>query len=822
MAAKRKVHEVAKSLGRASKEVVELLREIGVETKAANSVVTPEDEAKLRAHLFGIKDEGAEAAPTGIPDIVKPSLGKARLRKKAPREKKEEPKPEEAEAEAEAVEGAEAPAAVEEAAEAPETEAPLAAAKEKPPAEAAAEGAKEAPAEKEAEAAGEETAESARKKKPARPEKPGQPEVAEEIVEGEPAAQISTEALRGLAKTERAGPPRPRRGGRRRAERPGGRGRRGIPKKSRAHKAKAASTAPRKPPPRKKFRFQAEQTLGELAFELDVSTEKLEEVFKTKGRRDLTPLTVLSAEEQADVARELEFDVEAVATESKLEPRRPVVAVLGHVDHGKTTLLDAIRKTNVVATESGGITQHVGASVVEGKFGKIVFIDTPGHEVFTQMRARGAQVTDIVILVVAADDGVMPQTLESISHAKTAHVPLVVAITKTDKAEADPLRVKRGLAEHGVTTEDWGGEILSAEVSALKGEGLDKLLEAVSLQAEIMEIKGDPHTRAEGVVIESTLDRGRGAVITVLVQRGTLKVGDAFVAGQKAGRVRAMFDADGRKVKEAGPSTPVAILGVEGVPDAGDVVVAMPDDKVARSLAALLSVGAEEEAPAEPAFSLDDWYRQLQESGQTELNLVVKADVAGSAEALVEQLGRLGNDEVTPRILHAGVGAINEGDVLLAHTSQATLVAYRVGVEAKARALAQREGVEIRNYDVIYEAIEDVRAALEGLLEPEIVTQTVGTVEVRQIFGVSSSARVAGSMVTSGRVFRGAGARILRDGVVIHEGTISSLRRFRDDVKEVQQGLECGIMVSGFSEIEEGDVIEVLEERKIARRLESR
>jgi translation initiation factor IF-2 len=464
----------------------------------------------------------------------------------------------------------------------------------------------------------------------------------------------------------------------------------------------------------------------------------------------------------------------------------------------------------------------VGASVVRGKFGEIVFIDTPGHEAFTQMRARGAKVTDLVILVVAADDGVMPQTLESISHAKAAHVPLVVAITKMDKAEAEPLRVKRGLAEHGVTTEDWGGDVLSAEVSAVRGEGLDKLLEAVSLQAEIMELKGDPGARATGVVIESTLDRGRGAVITVLVQRGTLKIGDSFVAGQKAGRVRAMFDADGKSVREAGPSTPVAILGAEGVPAAGDVFVAMPDDKVARSLAALLAVGAEEEAPAEPAFSLDDWYRQLQEGGRTELNLVVKADVAGSAEALVEQLGRLGNEEVAPRLLHTGVGAVNESDVLLAHTSQASVVAYRVGVEAKARALAQREGVEIRNYDVIYEAIEDIRAALEGLLEPEIVTQTVGTAEVRQVFAVSGSARVAGSMVTSGRVVRGAQARVLRDGVVVHEGTISSLRRFREDVREVQQGLECGIMVSGFAEIEEGDVIEVLEQRKIARRLESR
>jgi translation initiation factor IF-2 len=817
LAANRRVHEVAKSLGRASKEVIELLREIGVEAKAANSAVTPEDEAKLRAHLFGIKDDRAEAAPVVMPDIVKPSSGKVRLRKKAPRKKKEEPEPEEAVAEA--AEESEAPVAAEAAAEAPVKEAAAAKPKEKPAAGKAPAKGEEAPAEEEAEAAEEGKAKPSRKKKPARPEKAAAPGTAEEIVEEETASHISAEALRRLAKVDRTGPPRPRRGGRRRPDRSG---RRGIPEKSRARRGKVAPTAPPKPPPRKKFHFQGEQTLGELAFALDVSTEKIEDALKAKGRRDLSPLTILGAQEQADLARELEYDVEVAETESKLAPRRAVVAVLGHVDHGKTTLLDAIRKTNVVATESGGITQHVGASVVEGKFGEIVFIDTPGHEAFTQMRARGAQVTDIVILVVAADDGVMPQTLESISHAKAAHVPLVVAITKMDKAEADPLRVKRGLAEHGVTTEDWGGDVLAAEISALKGEGLDKLLEAVALQAEIMELRGEPGVRATGVVIESTLDRGRGTVVTVLVQRGTLKVGDSFVAGQKAGRVRAMFDTAGRKLKEAGPSTAVSILGVEGVPDAGDVLVAVPDDKIARSLAALLSVGVEEEAAAEPAFSLDDWYRQLQEGGQAELNLVVKADVAGSAEALVEQLGRLGNDEVTPRILHAGVGTVNEGDVLLAHTSPATLVAYRVGVEAKARALAQREGVEIRNYDVIYEAIEDIRAALEGLLEPEIVTQTVGTAEVRQVFAVSSSARVAGCMVTSGRVFRGAGARVLRDGVVLHEGTISSLRRFRDDVKEVQQGLECGIMVSGFAEIEEGDVIEVLEQRKIARRLESK
>ena len=568
--------------------------------------------------------------------------------------------------------------------------------------------------------------------------------------------------------------------------------------------------------------MRAEQTLGEFALALDISTEKVEGFFKDKGRRDLTTVSILSVDEMAQAAREFGFDVEAQAAPPQLVPRRPVVAVLGHVDHGKTTLLDAIRKTNVVASESGGITQHIGASVVETRFGGIVFIDTPGHEIFTQMRARGAQVTDLVILVVAADDGVMPQTLESISHAKAARVPVVVAITKMDKAEADSLRVKRGLAEHGVTTEDWGGEVLSAEVSAVRGEGLDKLLEAVSLQSEIMELRGDPGARARGVVIESTLDRARGPVFTVLVQHGVLKVGDSFVVGNRAGRVRALFDAAGRNVKEAGPATPVSVLGGEGITGAGDVLVAMPDDKTARSLAALLAGEAGVEEVVEPAFSLDDWYRRMEEGGPAELNLVIKADVAGSAEALVEHLGRLGNDEVSAKILHASVGTVNEGDVLLAGTSRAVLIAYRVAVETKARKLAQHEGVEIRHYDVIYEAIDDVRAALEGLLKPEIVTEVVGAAEVRQVFAVSSSTRVAGCMVTSGRVFRGAAARVLRGGQAVYEGAISSLRRFRDDVKEVQQGLECGIVVSGFAEVAEGDVIEVLEERRIARRLDDK
>jgi translation initiation factor IF-2 len=820
LAATRRVHEIAKALGRTSKELIGILREVGAEVKAANSVVSPEDEAKLRAHLFGIKDQAAAEKRVVIPEMAKPSAGKVRLRKKAPRKKKEEPEPEVAEAAeeaeavlAEAVEAAEKkPAKKKAKAEKAEKEPRAEEVKVKQP-EAAPPEAEVVPAEDEAKAA--------RKKKPPRAVKEDARERVISEIEEDRGATIPTEALRRLAKSSHATRPRPHRGRRGRGER-GGRAGRGVPERSRAYarKSKAAPVAEPKVVPKKKVRFRGEQTMGELALALDVPGEKLEEFFRKKGRRDLTPLSILNVDEQAEAARELGLDAETQATEPKVVPRRPVVAVLGHVDHGKTTLLDALRNTNVVATESGGITQHIGASVVEGRFGEIVFIDTPGHEVFTQMRARGAKVTDIVVLVVAADDGVMPQTLESISHAKAAHVPIVVAITKMDKAEADPLRVKRGLAEHGVTTEDWGGEVLSAEVSALKGEGLDKLLEAVSLQSEIMELKGDLAVRAVGVVVESTLDRGRGAVATVLVQRGVLKVGDPFVVGKWAGRVRAMFDVAGKKVKEAGPSTPVSVLGAEGIPAAGDVLIAMPDDKGARGLAELLSLEPKAEEELEPAFSLDDWYKQLEEGEKAELNLVLKADVAGSVEALVEHLSRLGSEEVSPKILHAGVGAVNESDVLLASASRAVLLAYRVGVEAKGRKLAQREGVEIRNYDVVYEAIEDVRAALEGLLEPEIVAEVVGTAEVRQVFDVTSSTRVAGSLVKSGRVFRGARVRVLRDGQLVHEGAVSSLRRFRDDVREVQQGLECGIVISGFAEVEVGDVIEVLEERKVARRLE--
>jgi len=793
VAAKRRVHEIAKGLGRTSKELLELFKAIGVDIKAANSVVTPDDEAILRAHLFGIKAKGKTRQAAGAPGLVKLSPTKVRLRKKAPPKEEEKPPAEEEVSEGTAGAG-EAAAAVE----------------KKP---AAKKGQEDERSEAAAAALAPETEQKAKgadEKAPAPPEGKAAPP-GEETGDETPAertATTSAEALRRFAKGDRLA--------RRRAGR--GRGRKG-PRGALRDEHRKSKTAPPKVREKRKVHFRGEAALGELALLLDVPIEKLETFFQQTGRREVTPLTILTTAEQAAAARELDFEPLVDEREAKLVPRRPVVTVLGHVDHGKTTLLDALRKTNVVASESGGITQHIGASVVPGPQGDIVFIDTPGHEVFTKMRARGAQVTDVVVLVVAVDDGVMPQTLESISHAKAAHVPIVVAITKMDMPSAEPLRVKRGLAEHGVTTEDWGGDVLAAEVSAVKGEGLDKLLEAISTQAEIMELRGDVAARTTGVVIESGLDRGRGAVITVLVQRGMLRVGDAFVVGKWAGRVRAMFDAAGASLEEVNPSEAVTVLGAEGVPAAGDIFLGMPDARAARNLAALLSVEPEKEATVGRPFSLDEWYKQLEEGTKGELQLVVKADVTGSVEALAERLGHLGDDEVSAVVLHAGVGGVNETDVLLADASQAVVVAFRVGVEAKAKKLAQRKGVDIRTYDVIYETLEDIRAALEGLLEPEIITDVVGVVEVRELFELSRGVRIVGGFVRDGRATRDARVRLQRGEEVVYEGSIASLRRFRDDVKEVQQGFECGVQLAGFNDEAVGDIIQVLEERKVARRL---
>lgn len=856
MSGPRRVHEIAKELNRNSKELVDILQQLGIEAKAANSPVTAEDEARLRAHLFGIKDERPAAATVSVDDLLKPALAGARLRKKAPREVKEElPAPEIPAAET-------APAAIEtapESAASVEPELPptavgptkegLAPAIEKSAsAKAPAKESAAAPAAKTPEVPAPETAaqgelpEAETARGAAKGKKPGAPRAARvdlrqriiEEIESERGSKLTTDALRGIGSTPggdtsaRSRTPgkvvTPKHPGKSPAPVAGGGRpvpRRPIPDavRGRGPKPKGPVTIePKAPPPKKKVRFRGDQTLGELAMALDLATEALQTYFRESENRETTPLTLLSAEEQTAAANALGFDAVGEPRVPKMEPRMAVVTVLGHVDHGKTTLLDAIRKTNVVASESGGITQHVGASIVKSKQGEIVFIDTPGHEAFTQMRARGAQVTDIVVLVVAADDGVMPQTIESINHAKAAGVPMVVAITKVDKAGTDPLRVKKQLNERGVVTEDWGGDVLAVEVAAPKNQGLDKLLEAISLQAEMMELKGDINARPQGVVVESTLERGRGPVVTVIIQKGELHVGDAFVVGNRAGRVRAMFDPAGKGVKEAGPSFPVEILGAEAVPAAGDRLLGMPNDKIARSLAALMAVETKPVEAQETVFSLDEWYKQMQEGGKRELGLVVKADVAGSLEALHDQLARLGDDEVSTKILHGGVGIVNEGDVLLAGASQGIVIAFRVGVEPKAKQLAQRQGVEIRPYDVIYETIADVKAGLEGLLEPIIITEVVGMVEVRQVFEIGGG-RVAGSIVKSGRVVRGARVRVRREEDVVYEGSIASLRRFRDDVKEVQQGYECGVQLSDFKDVEAGDLIEILEERRMARRL---
>jgi translation initiation factor IF-2 len=507
--------------------------------------------------------------------------------------------------------------------------------------------------------------------------------------------------------------------------------------------------------------------------------------------------------------------------EGRLEARPPVVTIMGHVDHGKTSLLDAIRETKVAEGEAGGITQHIGAYTVTVRGKQVTFLDTPGHEAFTAMRARGAKVTDIVVLVVAADDGVMPQTVEAIHHAKAASVPLIVAINKIDKPGANPDRVRNALSEHGLISEAWGGETIMVEVSAKLKTGLDQLLEMILLQAEILELKADPHRLAKGTVIEAKLERGRGPLATVLVQGGTLRVGDAFVVGVFSGRVRAMLSHTGAKVEEAGPSIPVGVIGLPGVPAAGDVFQVVKDERVAREIA---EDRARKQRAAEllgqGKVSLDDLFAKIQEGSVKELALVIKADVQGSAEALAAGVEKLPTDVVKLRVIHSGVGGITESDVLLAAASNAIIIGFNIRPEPKAAALAEQEGVDIRLYTIIYDAMADIKAAMEGLLEPTLKERTVGRAEVRQVFTVSKAGTVAGSYVLEGTITRqSAGVRVIRDNVVVYQGKLSSLRRFKDDVREVQQGYECGIGIENFNDIKTGDILEVYAIDKIAGKL---
>jgi translation initiation factor IF-2 len=509
--------------------------------------------------------------------------------------------------------------------------------------------------------------------------------------------------------------------------------------------------------------------------------------------------------------------------DADLVERPPVVTVMGHVDHGKTSLLDAIRKAEVAAGEAGGITQHIGAYQVHHGDHTITFLDTPGHEAFTAMRARGASVTDIAVVVVAADDGVMPQTVEAIDHSKAAKVPIVVAVNKIDKEGADPQRVRGELAQHELTPADWGGDTEFVDVSAKAQTNLDELLETLTTLSDIQELKANPNAEASGVVIESRLDPGRGPVVSVLISRGTLKVGDAIVAGEHPGRARAMHDYLGERIKAATPGTPVEILGFDGVPEAGEQFRVVGNEREARRIAGERANRLKTEALARRAgvkVSLEDVLARAQKGELKELALIVKADVAGSLEALADEIAKLPQEEVTVNLIHTGVGGINESDVMLASASNAVIIGFNVRPVGDARAVASREGVEIRGYSVIYKVIEELRAAMEGLLEPEDVEETVGTVEIRATFKASKVGTIAGSMVTDGSVRRGATVRLVRDGTIVYDGRIGSLRRFKEDVREVTTGMECGIVLENFADVKEGDLLEVYETRQVEKTLQ--
>lgn len=516
---------------------------------------------------------------------------------------------------------------------------------------------------------------------------------------------------------------------------------------------------------------------------------------------------------------ELEVVEEEEVVEENLVKRPPIVTVMGHVDHGKTSLLDAIRKANVTSQEAGGITQHIGAYTVNLNGEKLTFLDTPGHEAFTAMRARGAQVTDVVILVVAADDGIMPQTKEAINHCKAAGVPMIVAINKIDRPGANIDRVKQELTEHELVAEDWGGDTICVPVSAKTGENLEQLLEMVLLTSEMAELKADPKRKAKGTVIEAKLDKGRGAVATLLIQNGTLHVGDSILVGSTYGRIRAMFDDKGKAIKSAGPSIPVEILGLSEVPSAGDRFTVIKDEKTARNMAETRKQKLKDESfHSANRVSLEDLYNQIQEGTVKELGIIVKADVQGSVQAIKQSLEKLSTDDVKVRVIHGGVGAITETDVILATASNALLIGFNVRPDTNATVVADKEGVEIKSYRIIYDAIEDVKSAMIGMLDPEYKEVVNGKAEVRMVYKISSVGTIAGCYVLDGKILRNSEVRVIREGIVIFESTLASLKRFKDDAKEVNSGYECGLSVEKFNDIKEGDIIESFSMQAIERK----
>jgi translation initiation factor IF-2 len=689
-----------------------------------------------------------------------------------------------------------------------------------PPAKAPAKASAKAPAESPAPAAAE-------------PAAPGEELVDDEDVRrafGEKATVPATEAAAQPARH-----PRPQRGGgsgrRRRVvidaqagrKQPGQRRERGS-QRAEQKKEPEAPTGPIKVP--------SGITVKDLAEKLGISPAKIIAYMMNEGQMVTTTVSLSDDDvELIGLEFEREILIQHAADEEEAEEvfdddpdslvaRPPVVTIMGHVDHGKTTLLDSIRESSVVSTEAGGITQHIGAYQVDVPDGrKVTFLDTPGHEAFTAMRARGAKVTDVAVLVVAADDGVMPQTVEAIDHARAAQVPIVVAVNKIDRPDAQPDRVRQELTQHGLQPSEWGGQTTFVDVSAKAKQNLDQLLEDILLESDVLELKANPDAPASGVIIESRLDVGRGPVATMLVHRGTLHVGDAVVAGDAWGKVKALADHTGARVREAGPGVPVEILGFDKPPGAGEYCHVADNERVARQAAQKRGqrVRAEVLARSNKAVSLEDLFGAMQEGAVQELGLIIKADVQGSVEAAESELAKISHPEVTVRVIHSGVGGITASDVNLAAASNAIVVGFNVRPNAEARVLAEREGVDIRTYRVIYQLTEDIQRALIGMLAPEEVEEVIGEAEVRQVFRASRLGTIAGCMVTSGVVQRGAQVRIVRDGTIVHDGRIDSLKRFQDDAREVAQGFECGLTIDGYNDLKEGDVLEVYTVREVAR-----
>lgn len=599
---------------------------------------------------------------------------------------------------------------------------------------------------------------------------------------------------------------------------------------------KDEATVPLTTQPRKRIlKFQEGTTVKEFA---ELIGQKLPEVIKKF--MDLGHMPTINQPIDSDaaqiVAESFGLKIEPTHAESdepvidkteadisNLSPRPPIVTIMGHVDHGKTTLLDAIRQTKVTEMEAGGITQHIGAYKVKSKDKEIVFLDTPGHEAFTMMRARGAKVTDIVVLVVAADDSVMPQTIEAIDHAKAANVPILVAINKIDKPDANIAKVKNELSQHGVVSEDWGGKNIFVEVSAKKKIGIEHLLEMILLQAEMMELKTNYNKQAKGTIIEAKLDKGKGPVATVLVQSGTLKVGDAFLAGTLAGKVRALIDDNRQRIDEAGPSTPVEVIGFPDVPQAGDIFVIIENERKARQIAFnRLQKQRTAETVTTKKVTLNDLYEKIKEGQIKELNIIIKADVRGSTEAVKDALENISHPQVKVKVIHTSVGGINESDVMLATASNAIIIGFNIRPDLKANILAEKEGVDIRLYNVIYDAIENIKKALEGMLEPTVTEKILGRAEARQIFHMSKVGTIAGCYVLDGMMTRASsGIRVIRDNIVIYAGKLSSLKRFKDDAREVQTGYECGITIENFNDIKVGDIIENYQMEEVATKLEA-